>query len=180
MAKGKNVPINIEKSIPKRLNDCEAHIYFLENALYDYANKNKVHYKQVAGELRVLVADNAGVTKHGLLIDLMDDLKIEYKFDYGDKKVSIKEFLSDFGAVLNRKSFTKKELIKEISQQEGSSHDTKFLKDHLVVAHSFQINGNAVHIEQMILDARYILGASKEFIRYMKNNFEYKPSFLDI
>lgn len=43
-------------------------------------------------------------------------LKIEYNFDYEDKKVLIKEFLSDFGAVLNRKLFTKNEVIKEISQ----------------------------------------------------------------
>ncbi len=169
----------IEKTTLKRLQDCEAHVHFLENAMHDFEYNNSIYYKQIVAELRVLVADNSK-NNNGLLIDFLDDIGLEYKFDYDGKKVSIKEFLSSFGACLNMKNFSKAALIREIAQNEGSSHEPKSLPESLVIAHSFQINGLPVHILQIIQDAKYILGASKEIITYFKNNFDYKPLFLDL
>lgn len=109
----------------------------------------------------------------------MKDLGIEYRFDYEDKKVTIEEFLDSFGAVLNHTKFSKVKLIREISQNEGSSHESKTLPHHLAVGHSFKVNDIPIHIEQMIIDARYILGASREFIKYMHDNFNYQCEYLE-
>jgi len=168
----------IEKSFFGRLSDCEAHIYFLDIAVDNYYNKHMIHYKQVAGELRVLVADNSR-KNNGIIIDLMDDLGLEYRFDYDNKKVTIKEFMSDFGGVLNRKKFTKAELVRAIAQNEGSSHESKSLPDHIALGHSFKINGIPIHIEQLMIYSKYIVGASKEFIKYMKDNHKYEPQYLN-
>ncbi len=137
MSKNNNYA-QIDKTIYGRLNDCEAHIYFLECALNEYSKGKAIHYKQIAGELRVLVADKTA--KNRLLIELMKDLGIEYRFDYEDKKVTIEEFLDSFGAVLNHTKFSKVKLIREISQNEGSSHESKTLPHHLAVGHSFKVN----------------------------------------
>lgn len=176
MSKNNNYA-QIDKTIYGRLNDCEAHIYFLECALNEYSKGKAIHYKQIAGELRVLVADKTA--KNRLLIELMKDLGIEYRFDYEDKKVTIEEFLDSFGAVLNHTKFSKVKLIREISQNEGSSHESKTLPHHLAVGHSFKVNDIPVHIEQMIIDARYILGASREFIKYMHDSFNYQCEYLE-
>jgi hypothetical protein len=65
----------VPKSPEERIRDCETHLAFLKEARDNYRT-DRERYKQVAGELRVLVC-KFGNNKP-LLLDLMD----EYGFDY--------------------------------------------------------------------------------------------------
>ena len=58
------------------LQSCEDHLYFLWDAYRLYHEGQRPRYKQIAGELRVLVCKTQ--TNHPLLLDLMD----AYKFTY--------------------------------------------------------------------------------------------------
>lgn len=69
--KRKRVP----KDPTRLLQDCESHLRFLHEALVLY-NAEPDRYKQLAGELRVLVCE-AGQNKP-LLLDLMDKYGVEY------------------------------------------------------------------------------------------------------
>lgn len=177
MGKGQQNIQFVDKTIYGRLSDCEAHIHFLETAVRSYYDIDTIYYKQAVAELRVLVADNTK-KNNGLIIDLMDDLDLKYEFDYSDKKVTLRTFMLELGGFLNRKKFTKAELIREIAQYEGSSHESKSVPDHLAIGHSFKINGTSAHIMQVMIDAKYVVGASREFIKYMADNHGYKPKYL--
>jgi len=168
----------INKTIYGRLNDCEAHIYFLGEALDKYYAGEQFRYKQAVGEMRVLAADNTK-KNNGLLINLLKDLDLTYTFDYDKKKVTLQEYLNDFGAVLNKKTFTKAELIREIAQNEGSSHESKSLPDHLALGHSFKINGLSIHIKEVMGYGYTIRNVGKELIKYMRNNFNYQVQYLE-
>ena len=65
----------IRKTPELRLRECEEHLYLLNESLERY-RRNAVHYKQVASELRVLVADQKPSQR--LLLAMM----AEYDFSY--------------------------------------------------------------------------------------------------
>ncbi len=65
----------IRKPPELRLRECEEHLYLLNESLERY-RQNAVHYKQVASELRVLVADQKPSQR--LLLAMM----AEYDFSY--------------------------------------------------------------------------------------------------
>lgn len=66
----------VSKTIKGRLYDCEAHLYFLWDARR-LCKEQRDRYKQVAAELRVLVADHA--PKNRLLLTMMEEFKFEYE-----------------------------------------------------------------------------------------------------
>jgi hypothetical protein len=65
----------VPKPRDERIRDCETHLAFLKEARDNYRT-DRERYKQVAGELRVLVCKSK--SNKPLLLDLMD----EYGFDY--------------------------------------------------------------------------------------------------
>jgi hypothetical protein len=65
----------VPKSPDERIRDCETHLAFLREARHNYRT-DRERYKQVAGELRVLVCKSRN--NKPLLLDLMD----EYGFNY--------------------------------------------------------------------------------------------------
>lgn len=71
MSKKKRIP----KSREQRLRDCESHLYFLWDARRLYPREEE-RYKQIAGELRILVCE----TRHNrsLLLNLMDEHGFSY------------------------------------------------------------------------------------------------------
>lgn len=65
----------LSKTTEARLRDCEAHLFFLWDARR-LSNEQRDRYKQVAAELRVLVADHN--PKYRLLLVMMDDFEFDY------------------------------------------------------------------------------------------------------
>lgn len=63
------------KPVEQRIEECETHLYFLWDARRLY-EQEKVRYKQIAAELRVLVGDHR--PKRRLLLSLMDEHGFTY------------------------------------------------------------------------------------------------------
>jgi len=65
----------VNKTSEGRLRDCESHLFFLWDARR-LCNEQRDRYKQVAAELRVLVADHN--PKQRLLLSMMDEFGFSY------------------------------------------------------------------------------------------------------
>lgn len=68
----------IQKSPLQRIEECETHLYFLWDALRLYA-RERDRYKQIASELRILVADHR--PKRRLLLSLMKEYGFEHNVE---------------------------------------------------------------------------------------------------
>jgi hypothetical protein len=66
----------VRKSAEERLRDCETHLAFLREARNKYRS-DRERYKQVAGELRLLVCESSN--NKPLLLDLMEEYGFKYE-----------------------------------------------------------------------------------------------------
>lgn len=73
---GKSKPPRVPKSPEERMQECETHLAFLKEARENYRT-DRERYKQVAGELRVLVCGSR--QNKPLLLDLMDQYGFRYE-----------------------------------------------------------------------------------------------------
>lgn len=165
---------HIDKTMFGRLQDCEVHVLFLDEALTK-CDHNPIYYKQVAAELRVLVAD--GNSNNRILFNIMKDLNLDYKFDYIDRRITLEEYCEQ-SVFLNHQEFTFCALIKNIAENEGSSHESSKLPVHLAIGHSFQVNGLPIHIQQLISIGKVVNNVSKELFKYLNDQHLYSSQYL--
>lgn len=176
----------IKKPFNLRITEFEAHLKFLIEAI----NKSKsdyIYYKQVAAELRVLVADKnqknqlmlSIIREMGLSLNLpRPNISLLGKWSILENKkcievedINIHDYCNKgFGAVLNGRSYTINELIRIIAQQEGSSHESSELHVDLVI-------GNSGNIYMLNCIARNVARSGLTLLKKLIEDENYIPRF---
>jgi hypothetical protein len=129
----------VAKSLETRLRDCDCHCQFLSEALERF-HAEPVRYKQIAGELRVLLC-KWGRNKP-LLLDLMDELGVKHEMESrgplpfhlvsdgenwvakNRRSVPLRMYVDDVVVMaLRDQEYTPNRLIRTIAQQDGSAHE---------------------------------------------------------
>jgi len=103
----------VPKSAEERMRDCETHLAFLKEARDNYST-DRERYKQVAGELRVLVCKTK--SNKPLLLDLMDEYGFSYPVQRGPSGPPVKGPIPLVGW---RDDPVQQELAKELEQALG-------------------------------------------------------------
>jgi len=104
----------IPKTPEQRLAECETHLYFLWLARQHYTNKPE-HYKQIAAELRILVADRKPARR--LLLAMMQ----EYGFTYDVQPPGPPFDKNPIPMVGWRDDLTQQAIVKELQAAEGDN-----------------------------------------------------------
>ena len=184
------------KRIPRSLIEMLQSLQIQTDLLKDYYNKAFVEGKtqylgEIAGKLRILVIK--GDSNKPLLLELMNKFGDEFQFSLngppgksltsnyksGDK-ISIEEFLNleaHFNDEAKKRKtsgieiITKRQLIKQWSQQMGSAHqDWAIDKDfHKFLKPRFYVHGIPVHALELKATAKIILDICEEFLSKYKN-----------
>jgi len=185
----------IDKPLLVRINDFESHLKFLIEAIDNAQTKDYIYYKQIAGELRVLVADKK--PKNRLMIKLMDELGYKlvlpppsggaFKRDWSILKNKNIETVKDldfktyceFGhvGVINGKDYIIPDFIRDIAQNEGSGHEAPDLSEDMAAANDFLLMNIPSHIYALLPIARTICRAGITFLKDLINDKNYKPRF---
>jgi hypothetical protein len=188
-------PQKFPKTLLRRAHDCEAHIKFLSETLDKSLEDDPVYYKQVAAELRVLVADKA--PKNRILIKLMSDLQVSISInlpihpphkweiigkdkqieDY-NKPIPIKLFCEKgLVCILKGEPYSNNELIRLIAQQEGSSHESSHIDKALAMSHSIHFGGVPSHVYALRVIGKNIRSAGVSFMKYIISNRQYPARY---
>ncbi|MDH3340386.1 MAG: hypothetical protein OEL84_03765 [Nitrosopumilus sp.] len=184
------------KRIPRSTTEMLRSLQIQTDLLKDYYNKafaeGKTQYLgEIAGKLRILVIK--GDSNKPLLLELMNKFEDEFQFSLngppgkslannyrnGDK-VSIEEFLNLESHFIDeakkRKTtgpeiITKRQLIKQWSQQMGSAHqDWAIDKDfHKFLKPRFYAHGIPLHALELKATAKIILDICEKFLSKHKN-----------
>lgn len=174
----------IPRPLIARLEACEAHVRFLREAMQRFESEDPIYYKQVASELRVLFADKK--PKNRLLLSLLEPLQMELdlnppkppspgwsvhrggKTEIWEGNIPISTYCEHgFVCFIHGRVFTVGEFIREVSQNEGSSHEADQLSAVFRDWHSLHLGGLPSHIYALRPVGRTLCKAAEDFMRFV-------------
>lgn len=186
-----NTKSRFPKTVGARLVECEAHTVFLDKALRNMG-EDPISYKQVASELRVLVAEHKPDNR--LVQSLMDELGVSIDVKPSDQgcqvvrkggvvepwegSIPFKDYVEiGLACVVSRRPYKNGEFIRMVAQQEGSSHESTSLDEALHVSYNFVFDGVPVHVHQLAAIGRTVRSVAVDFIRHLIANRGYAPRY---
>lgn len=171
------------KPLLVRARDCEAHTRFLIEAIERFKD-DPIYYKQIAAELRVLVADKN--PKNRVLLSLMKDLHVTvsihppalpphafHVLEQGEERLWEGNIPAEvycergFVANIRGRRYTVVEFVRMVAQQEGSSHESTHLDETLAYSHSIMLGGAPSHVRVLMSVARNIKMVAIDFLSYI-------------
>jgi hypothetical protein len=184
----------VPRSRERLLYDCESHLKFLEEAL-TAQTEDPYRYKQIAGELRVLVCKSG--RNRPLLLDLMYGLGFDYhvpsdprwgapfrtafKIDpsgEGKQPASLREIIEcGQAAYIGPEEWTYGELILAVAQQMGGAHEDATVDEGLMLLEQYIDRGYS-GIGAALRDIGFlVLDAGKRFILYAVKHYGFQPHY---
>lgn len=186
------------KKLPRphlaRLRACEAHVHFLKEARRRFETEDAMYYKQVASELRVLFADKKPANR--LLLSLLKPLGVTLelnppkppspgwsihrngKTEIWKGKIPVETYCEyGFVCFIEGRVFTVGEFVREVAQNEGSSHEAPHLSEVFRAWHSLHLVGLPSHVYALQSHARTLGGAAEDFMRFVVANRGYKARY---
>ena len=184
----------IPRPLLARLEACEAHAHFLREANRRFENDDPMYYKQVASELRVLFADKRPANR--LLLSLLEPLGVDLelnpprppspgwsvhrngKVEIWKGKIPVETYCEQgVVCVIAGRVFTVGAFVREVAQNEGSSHEAPQLSEVFGEWHSLQLLGLPSHIYALKPLGRTLGGAAEDFMRFVVANRGYRPRY---